>query len=96
MEPIERRFPLPPQDPDRSLIEDYRQWEGYAESQRVYYEQMPEDRRSFFQRVMEQALNTTHPDYDPEERHRLRFLDLGEFVDVLRKERDEYRQRFGR
>ncbi|MBI5284852.1 MAG: hypothetical protein HY874_07130 [Chloroflexi bacterium] len=77
-------------------MEQYREWEGYDESKRVYYEQMPIDRRSFFQQVLERASFTLHPDVAEEPGRLGGFVDLGEFADLLRRERDEYRQKFGR
>lgn len=94
--PIEERYPLPLDMYGQISLEVYRKWEGYAESDRVYQEQMLQDRRWFFVRVLEEATFTTPYDSNPEERREIGLLQLSEYVALVRKEREEYRQAFGR
>lgn len=96
LEPIERRYPKPVYRADQGELEEYRHWDGYAESGRVYEAQLPQERRLFFMNVLEQASFTTPEGWDPEERKTLHFLQLSEYVDFVRKEREQYRREFGR
>ena len=52
LKPIEARYPKPVFQADESIGQEYRRWEGYAESKRAYQAQMPQDRRWFFMRVV--------------------------------------------
>ena len=92
---IEKLYPKPIYRPDQSELQEYSKWNGYAESRRVHQAQMPQERRLFFQEVLEQATFTTPEGWRPEERRALGFLQLSEYVDFVRKEREEYRQKFG-
>ena len=80
---------------DQGELEEYRNWEGYDESGRVYEAQMPQERRWFFENVLEQASFTTPEDRNPEQRKAHHLHKLSEHVDLVRTDREEYRRKFG-
>jgi hypothetical protein len=85
---IEEKFPF------YTLDQMFRTKEG-MEALRLLDEQLPAERGEFFRLVAERAWYTIEEDPDEQDRS-FGYASLPEFLEFVRREREVYRQKFGR